>query len=741
MRLFSILLALVMLVSAFPMTASASTEITAVDVGVMEPSPGRNPNYSANVYTTGTVLDVESDTYGESTENGVTWFCGDVPMLPTDTFEPGLTYTVRVELVRESNDYAFRTNPAVDAKINGKNAYIQYGSYIWTTIEYTFPTIKGYTVTFDKGNGTGTMAPVENVAGNYTIPNCAFTAPTGKVFKSWKINGEEWFPGETYLVYGDITATAQWKQSSGKQEIFNIVATSEDMETIPTLYGRIRIPEFTIIEGAPAYINASTGNLCWQKKVGDVWQTIYDNRFTPGQWRISTSVRIDNDAASQYELGNPTTLTVNGQQWYPENGTGTPGNYGTYSFIFFYSPAFVIEDDPNVQPPVPVESVKMSLKNYTVGTAVSEVAITTTANANIEIEGFLEIIDENGDGQPDTLPVMATGTFSADKTYAIVVTITAKSGYDISGLTKEDVSLDQAALESMEYYDKAEEAFDAVYILKPPAENKAKITTQPKTAKVAAGKTAKFTVKATGIGLKYQWQSSTNGKSWKNCSSSTAKKATFTFTAKTSHSSNYYRCKVTDSAGNTVYTSAVRLYVLGVTIQPTTQKVAVGKTVKFAVAATGASKTYQWQSSADGKTWKNCSSASATKATFTFTAKTSHSSNYYRCRIKDSGGNTVYTDVVRLYVLGITTQPTAKTVTEGKTAKFTVAATGAGKVYQWQVSTDGGKTWKNCTSSSATKATFTFTGKDKHNGNYYRCRVKDNGGNTVYSNKVKLTVK
>ncbi len=269
----------------------------------------------------------------------------------------------------------------------------------------------------------------------------------------------------------------------------------------------------------------------------------------------------------------------------------------------------------------------------------------------------------------------------------------------------------------------------------------AAITTQPKTAKVAAGKTAKFTVKATGDGLKYQWQSSSDGKTWKNCTSSKATSATFTFTAKTSHSSNYYRCKVTDSAGNTVYTSSVRLYVLGVTTQPKTQKVAVGKTVKYTVAATGASKTYQWQSSTDGKTWKNCTSSKATSATFTFTAKTSHSSNYYRCRIKDSGGNTVYTDVVRLYVLGITTQPTAKTVTEGKTAKFTVAATGAGKVYQWQVSTDGGKTWKNCTSSSATKATFTFTGKDKHNGNYYRCRVKDNGGNTVYSNKVKLTVK
>ncbi len=266
------------------------------------------------------------------------------------------------------------------------------------------------------------------------------------------------------------------------------------------------------------------------------------------------------------------------------------------------------------------------------------------------------------------------------------------------------------------------------------------ITKQPAKAYVKAGATAKFTVKATGTGLKYQWQSSSDGKTWKNCTSSKATSATFTFTSKTSHSSNYYRCKITDSAGNVVYTSAVRLYVLGVTSQPKTQKVEAGEKVKFTVSATGASKKYQWQSSSDGKTWKNCVSSSATSATFTFTGKTSHSSNYYRCKVTDSGGNVVYTDVVRLYVLGVTTQPTAKKVDAGDTVKFTVKATGASKVYQWQCSTDGGKTWKNCTSSSATSATFTFTGKDKHDGNYYRCRIKDSGGNTVYTSKVKLTV-
>ncbi len=267
------------------------------------------------------------------------------------------------------------------------------------------------------------------------------------------------------------------------------------------------------------------------------------------------------------------------------------------------------------------------------------------------------------------------------------------------------------------------------------------ITTQPTTQTVKSGATIKFNIKATGTGLKYQWQSSTDGKTWKNCSSSTAVKSTFSFTSKTSHNGNYYRCKVTDSAGNVVYTDTVRAYVLGVTTQPTTQKVKTGATAKFTVKATGDGLKYQWQSSSDGKTWKNCSSSSATKSTFSFTSKTSHNGNYYRCKVTDSAGNVVYTSTVRLYVLGITEQPVKKTVTKGKTAKFEVEATGHSLKYQWQCSTDGGQTWKNCSSSSATKATFSFTAKTSHNGNYYRCKITDSAKNSIYTSKVKLTVK
>ena len=266
------------------------------------------------------------------------------------------------------------------------------------------------------------------------------------------------------------------------------------------------------------------------------------------------------------------------------------------------------------------------------------------------------------------------------------------------------------------------------------------VTTQPKNQKEKAGDTVKFTVKASGTDLKYQWQSSSDGETWKDCVSKNSKKATFTFTAKTSHSSNYYRCKITDAKGNTVYSKTVRLYVLGVLTQPKTAKVEAGKTAKFTVSATGASKTYQWQVSSDGETWKDCVSKNSKKATFTFTAKTSHSSNYYRCQIKDSGGNVIYTKAVRLYVLGVIEQPVGAHLEVGKTVELSVSATGASKTYQWQYSTDGGETWQNCISRNSKKATFTFTAKATHGGNYYRCQIKDSGGNVIYSDAVKLTI-
>ena len=68
------------------------------------------------------------------------------------------------------------------------------------------------TVSFSPGEGSGTMAEQRvNVGSNYQLPSSGFTAPDGKEFKAWLVNGVEYKPGDTIPVNADTTITALWK--------------------------------------------------------------------------------------------------------------------------------------------------------------------------------------------------------------------------------------------------------------------------------------------------------------------------------------------------------------------------------------------------------------------------------------------------------------------------------------------------------------------------------------------------
>ena len=68
-----------------------------------------------------------------------------------------------------------------------------------------------YTVSFDANGGTGTMANVTGVTGEYTLPANGFTAPAGKQFKAWSVGGSEKAVGDKITVTANTTVTAVWK--------------------------------------------------------------------------------------------------------------------------------------------------------------------------------------------------------------------------------------------------------------------------------------------------------------------------------------------------------------------------------------------------------------------------------------------------------------------------------------------------------------------------------------------------
>lgn len=74
-----------------------------------------------------------------------------------------------------------------------------------------------FTVRFNANGGSGTMNPVANIAGEYALPQCAFSAPEGKEFAGWKVNGQGSLlqAGGIINVTADIELVAQWKDKGG----------------------------------------------------------------------------------------------------------------------------------------------------------------------------------------------------------------------------------------------------------------------------------------------------------------------------------------------------------------------------------------------------------------------------------------------------------------------------------------------------------------------------------------------
>ena len=111
---------------------------------------------------------------------------------------------------------------------------------IWTPFTYT--------VSFQRNGGSGKMFDVEGVVGEYTLPECTFTAPTGKVFKGWSIEKNGEVVGDTYNVTGETTFYAVWGDPDYTVE-FNSNGGSGEMANVE-ISGEFTLPECTFT--APA---------------------------------------------------------------------------------------------------------------------------------------------------------------------------------------------------------------------------------------------------------------------------------------------------------------------------------------------------------------------------------------------------------------------------------------------------------------------------------------------------------
>ena len=86
---------------------------------------------------------------------------------------------------KQFKGWAVGSLSATPLKQPGDKITITAETYIYAIWE-DIPAVT-YTVSFNANGGTGTMDPVDNVSGSYTLPSNSFTPPANKQFKGWSL--------------------------------------------------------------------------------------------------------------------------------------------------------------------------------------------------------------------------------------------------------------------------------------------------------------------------------------------------------------------------------------------------------------------------------------------------------------------------------------------------------------------------------------------------------------------------
>lgn len=91
---------------------------------------------------------------------------------------------------------------------------IAQGEHEIANIEIVIGDFSIRSITYAAGGGTGEMIPSYTESGKEAVlQDCGFTAPSGKEFKSWSVNGTEYQPGAKLMLVSDLTAVAVWQDA------------------------------------------------------------------------------------------------------------------------------------------------------------------------------------------------------------------------------------------------------------------------------------------------------------------------------------------------------------------------------------------------------------------------------------------------------------------------------------------------------------------------------------------------
>ena len=143
----------------------------------------------------------------------------------------------------------------------------------WTEIEH-------YIVTYDANGGTGSM-PSERIYMNsegkaiYSFPTCGFTAPEGKKFDHWEVEGNNntFSEADQLAIFGDVIVKPIWVNAEAENTIESVTVTNQFSPDA----GKLIHTEATVVSD-PANV-VTLGERHWETESGDPAGKVYNSNY------------------------------------------------------------------------------------------------------------------------------------------------------------------------------------------------------------------------------------------------------------------------------------------------------------------------------------------------------------------------------------------------------------------------------------------------------------------------------
>ena len=290
---------------------------------------------------------------------------------------------------------------------------------------------------------------------------------------------------------------------------------------------------------------------------------------------------------------------------------------------------------------------------------------------------------------------------------------------------------------------------------------------------VVEGQNQVLEIVATGNNLTYQWQYKTSEdnyfqnitNSMNNYNGATSNKLTI-YNINFDLNNYTFQCVITDDSNNQVKPQVLLKVIskdnLRIIEQPEDLTIISGETANFSITVESNYEdsiiSYQWfyyTSNNNGPS----NYYNSNQSILQFDTHDATYDNYkYGCSVESNKGGSIISDLATLTIrvvgeIAIENQPDLnQTIIAGDTISFTITATNV-KLYQWQISLDGGNTWEelyntNYNGNSVTifgaktkTLKITTTGQAySWNGTQYKCILSNDDDHIEESNPITLTI-